>query len=163
MILFFCVLISIGIIINAIIFFTIIRLQSEQPFINHESSSNACINNNTSIIILYRIKYSNTNKTKYNSELDVHSWFTRSFPFTYSTTLTPTLRLLSTCGGKVIHTLPHSILLHVHKEIGMLPGLKQLSTLFWSRHISCPKHVSWQFPAQSLGLGSTPFHFHPWG
>ena len=95
--------------------------------------------------------------------LDVHSWFTRSFPLTYSTTLTPTLRLLSTCGGKVIHTLPQSILLHVHKEIGMLPGLKQLSTLFWSRQISCPKHVSWQFPAQSLGLGSTPFHFHPWG
>ena len=94
---------------------------------------------------------------------DVHSWFTRSFPLTYSTTLTPTLRLLSTCGGKVIHTLPQSILLHVHKEIGMLPGLKQLSTLFWSRQISCPKHVSWQFPAQSLGLGSTPFHFHPWG
>ena len=49
------------------------------------------------------------------------------------------------------------------KESGMLPGLKLLSTLFWSQQISCPKHVSWQFPAQSLELGSTPFHFLPWG
>ena len=95
--------------------------------------------------------------------LDVQSWSTRSFPLTYSITLTPTLRLLSTCGGKVIHTLPQSILLHVHKEIWILPGLKQLSTLFWSRQISCPTLVSRQFPAQSLGLGSTPFHFHPCG
>ena len=36
--------------------------------------------------------------------LDVQSWFTRSFPLTYSITLTPTLSLLLNCGGKVIHT-----------------------------------------------------------